>query len=559
MSAGTRAADSADLARSRHAARGTGPSARTRGTGEATGTWRLLRFALRRDRVRLPLWIAAAAGFVAVQSVASQGTYDDPGALAAYEQAAQSSAAVIAMTGRPVGLDSVARAVAFEIFAVVAIVVALMSVFTLVRHTRADEAEGRTELVRATAVGRRAPLLAALALVGLANLAVVLAVWAVGVGTGLPSTGSLVLGVSLGGVGLVLGGVTAVGVQLVESPRAATAIGGAATGAAFVLRAVGDVQENVLSWLSPFGWGQAMYPFHLDRWWPVLLSLTATAVLVVLAVALADRRDLGAGLLAGRPGPSGAGRLLSGPVGLAWRLQRGTVAGWTAGILVTGLAYGSLVVATEDLVEQIPEILEMLPGGADRIVAGYLVLATQLVAFLAACAGVAMVQRLRTEELAGRAEPLLATPTSRWSWAGSHVLVALLAPAVALGLGCLVMGVTAVATGVDDAVVGDVMRAGLVLLPAAWVLVGLAVAVWGADARLGPLAWLAVAWAGVVFVLADSLEMPGWLRGVSPFHHVPLVPVEDPTAGGPLALLGLAAALVLLGLALWRRRDLRTS
>ena len=200
----------------------------------------------------------------------------------------------------------------------------------------------------------------------------------------------------------------------------------------------------------------------------------------------------------------------------------------------------------------------MLPGGADQVVAGYLVLATQLVAFLAACAGVAMVQRLRAEEVAGRAEPLLATPTSRWSWAGSHVAVALLAPAVGLGLGCLVMGATAVATGVDGAVTGDVLRAAVVLLPAAWVLVGLAVATWGADARLGPLGWLGVAWAAVVFVLAESLDLPGWLRAVSPFHHVPLVPLEAATATAPLVLLALAAALVAVGLVLWRRRDLRT-
>ena len=39
---------------------------------------------------------------------------------------------------------------------------AIMSLLLVVRHTRAEEEDGRAELVRAGAVGRRAPLAAAL-------------------------------------------------------------------------------------------------------------------------------------------------------------------------------------------------------------------------------------------------------------------------------------------------------------------------------------------------------------------------------------------------------------
>ena len=42
------------------------------------------------------------------------------------------------------------------------VVVALMGMFLVGRHTRADEEDGRTELVRATVVGRNAPVTAVL-------------------------------------------------------------------------------------------------------------------------------------------------------------------------------------------------------------------------------------------------------------------------------------------------------------------------------------------------------------------------------------------------------------
>jgi ABC-2 type transport system permease protein len=546
----------------RHAAEGADRSSAPASTGRAraaTGTWTLLRFALRRDRVRLPLWVATAAAFVALQSTASQDSYDTPEAVAGYAEVAQASAAVIAMTGRPVGLETVERAVAFEIFAVVAVLVALMSIFTVVRHTRADEAEGRTELVRATAVGRRAPLLAALGVAKVANLAVALVVWAAAVATGLPSEGSLLLGLAFAGVGLSFAGITAVAVQLVEHGRPASAIGGAALAVAFLLRAVGDVQDNALSWLSPIGWGQATYSYWLDRWWPLLLPLALYAVTSALAVALLDRRDLGAGLLPTRPGRAEAGPALRGPVGLAGRLQRGTVVGWGIGVVGTGLVYGSLVSATEDLVAQAPELLDVIPGGADSIVDGYIVITVVFLAVLAACAGVAMVLRLRSEEQAGRAEPLLATPVARTRWAASHLVVGLVVPAVALVLAGLVCGLTAVATDTDAAVVGDVVLATLVAVPGVWLLTAVAVALWGLDARLAPLAWLLVAWSGVVLLLGDSLDLPGWLRGTSPLHHLPQVPLEEASAGAPLVLTGIAVALVAVGLAAFRRRDLTTA
>ena len=48
---------------------------------------------------------------------------------------------------------------------------------------------------------------------------------------------------------------------------------------------------------------------------------------VATAYAVFGRRDFAAGLLADRPGPERAGPALRGSLGLAWRLQRGSVIG----------------------------------------------------------------------------------------------------------------------------------------------------------------------------------------------------------------------------------------
>ena len=521
-----------------------------------TGTGTLLRFALRRDRIRLPVWVAAAAALVAVQSRQSQDLYSGPGDLDAYAASVGSNPAIIAMTGPPVGLDSLGGAVAFEIGTTVAVVVGLMALFTVVRHTRGDEEAGRTELVRATRVGRHAPVAAATSAAGLAGLGVAVSVAVVATATGLPLTGGIVFGASLGVLAVVFAAVAAVTSQVAEHPRAALGIGGATLGAAIALRAVGDVGDGRLSWLSPVGWTQAAHAWSGNRWWPLLLGLGAAVLLVAGALLLVDRRDLGAGIVPTRPGRETAGRFLSGPLGLAWRLQRAALLGWAAGIALAGLMFGAVVDATLQLADSNPELVALLPGGAGDLVDAFLAVILAMCALLVVAAGVATVLRSLGEESSGRAELVLGTATDRIRWLGSHVLVALVGTAVLLVLAGASIGA---GYGLDTgrvSVVPEVTRDALVLLPAVWLLVAVAVALVGlAPRRAAAASWALVAYAAVVAMLADSLRWPEWVGTLSPVAQTPAVPLEDVTVA-PLAVLAALAALgVAVGLTGFRRRD----
>ena len=54
--------------------------------------------------------------------------------------------------------DSLGALIAWRYLAYAALDAALMSIFLVIRHTRADEEAGRLELIGSTAVGRHAPL-----------------------------------------------------------------------------------------------------------------------------------------------------------------------------------------------------------------------------------------------------------------------------------------------------------------------------------------------------------------------------------------------------------------
>jgi ABC-2 type transport system permease protein len=521
------------------------------------GAWRMARFMLRRERRGLPIWVLATGTLVLVQSVQSQALYDTPEKLARLRATTEGNSAVVAMSGPGELLDTIGGEVVFEIFAFAGILVALMNMFLVGRHTRADEESGRAELLRSARVDRRALLTSALAVAGLADLAVTVVVVLAAVGTGLPAGGSLLFGVALGCLGLVFAGLTAAVAQLYESTRGVYGTVTALLGLTYALRAAGDAGNGALSWLSPMGWGQRTLPYVADRWWPVAVSLAAAAGLVALAVLTLDRRDLGGGVVASRLGRARAPRYLGSPLGLAWRLQRGPLVAWTTGAFGLGVMYGSVGKSIEQYVADNPEFAQYLPGGADQIVDSYLAITLGVSVLLAVGYGLSAVLRARSEETAGRAEPVLATPVGRPAWLGSHAGLALAGSAVVLLAGGFGIGLTYGLSVSEPAQITRTVAAATAYLPAALLAVAVAVVLVGGLPRAAaPVAWTFLAYLAVVALLGDSFDLPGWARSLSPLDHTPQAPLED-VAALPLVLMAtLAAVVAAVGLAGIRRRDL---
>ncbi|GAA3343053.1 hypothetical protein GCM10020358_40310 [Amorphoplanes nipponensis] len=363
----------------------------------------------------------------------------------------------------------------------------------------------------------------------MANVAVGALIVAVAVGTGLPAAGSVLFGAAMTAVGLVFAALTAVAAQVFENVRAVYGAVALILGAAYVLRAAGDVGGGALSWLSPIGWGQRTFPYTGDRWWPLLLPLGLSVLLVAAASALLRRRDFGAGLVAARPGRARAARSLRNAYALSWRLQRASLLGWAVGLGLLGVAYGSIADSIEQYIRDNPEVAQFLPGGAADVVDAYLALTVGLSALIAAAYGVTSALRIRAEETSGRAEPLLATATSRLTWLAGQLSVALTGSALALltfGLG------EGAAYGLIISDAGQVPRmaaVALAYLPAVWLVVAVVVLVLGWLPRpSAALAWTGVGYCAVVALFADSFDLPGWSQRASPFAHTPRVPLADP-------------------------------
>lgn len=530
-------------------ARGFAPPA----SRQLAGTGALLRLALRRDRVMMPVWIIVVAGMVLAMPGSLEKTYGTAAERADAMRSMNANSSMRALYS-PVFGDSVGALSAWRIGVYAAILAAVMSLIIVVRHTRDEEETGRQEMLSAAMVGRRAPLTAALLAAFTANAAVGLLVAGGMAGQG--SAGALALGLGVAGTGMLFATMAAILAQLTESARLAKGLTAGVLGAAYMLKAAGDAGsergESVLTWLSPLGWTQNLRAYAGERWWVLLLTAGAIVAQGAVAYRLAGRRDVGMSFLPSRPGPAKGAIGTAG--GLAWRLQRGSVLGWTLGYLLAGVVFGGMVEGAADIVGDnagTREIIERM-GGQSGLTDAFLATMIGLLGMVASLYVVACVLRLHGEETSQRAEPVLAGAVGRLRWAGGHLVIAFGGAVLLMLVGGfgLFLG-----HGRD---LGPILGACLVQVAAVWAVGGLAVLLVGAFPRAAVGAWgaaglcLAIGWIG------PALDLPQAALDASPFGHLPKLPGSAMEWGPVGVLLALTATLATTGLAGLRRRDLVT-
>jgi ABC-2 type transport system permease protein len=522
------------------------------------GTGRLVRLILRRDRVLLPLWIVYLPIIVVVYVQSLRDVFPT----AAGRQQYADNGGFIALYGRLSG-TSLGEFVTWRA-GFVPVIVGLISLLMVIRHTRVEEESGRRELLGATVVGRNAGLAAALAATFGANL-VLAALVAVGASSqDLPVAGSLALGVELAAAGWLFAAVGAVAAQLTSNAGSARGIAMTVLGAAYVLRVAGDLSGQSggglswLSWLSPIGLVQRIRPYGDERWWLLAIVAGLTAILAAAAVVLSARRDVGAGMLPTRPGPATAAPALRTPLALAWRLHRGLLAAWTAGFAVLGVVFGGVAEGTGDMASN-QTVRDMFArmGGQAAFIDAYIASVMAILGIIAAGYSIQATLRLRSEETSLRLEPVLATAVGRLRWAASHLTFSVLGPAAALVAGGVAAGLAyGVSAGDVGGQVPRVLGAAMVQLPAVLVLAAIAVALFGLLPRLASAAWGALAVCVAILLVGASVQLGQWLLDLSPFTHVPRAPGGDVTAAPLIWLLAVAVALGAAGLAGLRRRDM---
>ncbi len=525
-------------------------------------TGKYLRLLLRRDRIRLTIWLLSLTLLTVVVALA----YTE---LTPTERERQAMAetmrnpAVTTMFGPGYGLDNYTYGaiMGHQMLLFTALIVAIMSILLVVRHTRGDEESGRIEMLRSLPFGRLSNLAATgLALFGanvLLALLVGLGLFATGIET-IDLHGSLLYGACLGATGVFFAAVTALFAQLTESSRSTTGYSFAFLIAAYLIRAVGDVSHETLSWLSPFGWIVRTQVYVNNYWGPFWLTIAASLALMTLSLYLNAIRDLEASFIPAKPGRRTASVFLQSPLGLAWRLQRTTIISWVAGMFVLGASYGSVMGDMETYLNSMELLRDMLPAAEGfSLTEQFIPMLMAVISMVAAIPVLLMILKLRGEENRKRTEHLLASAVSRNNIMMSFFILSFIVSFLMLLFGATGMWSAAVAAMNDPVPFATLFKAAMVYLPALWVMIALAVLLTGLLPQGAGLTWLYLGYSFVVVYLGPLLKLPEWLVRLSPFGNIPRLPIEELDFTRLFLLTLIALTFTVRGFFGYNRRDIQ--
>ena len=512
------------------------------------------------------LWGYVFGLYVATSALGYAATYKTAAQRAHFAQIFGSNAGVDALVGPAHSLRTVAGFTEWRTIGILSVVGAVWGLLTATRLTRAEEEAGRWELYLAGATTRGRATAQALA--GLAAGWVVL--WAipalvtVAVGRStkvrIDAGHALFLALALVSSAAMFLAVGVLMGQLATTRRQAASYAGAILGVSYALRMVADSGTGLewLRWTTPLGWAEQLRPLTAPRPAALVPIAGLVATSSVVSVALAARRDLGAGVLSDRSAHRPRTRLLWGPSGLAIRLLRPVAVAWAtaiaAGALLMGLISKSAgrVLSSSTSASRVFSRLGAHGTGADAYLGVAFLVASVLVTFVAA----GHVTAARTDEAEGRLDHLLVRPVSRTRWyAGRLALAASVVVALGIAAGaCAWVGAASQHAGVRA---GDALGAGVnAVAPAAFVL-GLGFLALGAWPRATAAATYGVlAWSFLVDVVGGVVNANHWLLDTSVFHQMAAAPAVPPnwTSAGLLAAVGMGAVVV--GGAAFARRDL---
>lgn len=523
-------------------------------------TGRLFRFTLKKEWLKILLWLLGAAFYVVLGIFAFVEVYGDPSERQAMAVAMENPA-MQALFGRLIGADDYTIGAMYsQTMSLIGYVIfAIMSILLITRNTRSEEEEGILEMIQALPTGRLAHTTSAILMLLLTNvlLAVVSSSLLLAYGdSSITLEGAILTGLSYGTIGMIFGSVTLVTAQFSSNARGTMMLAFGVLGLSYMMRIVGDSGFELLSWFSPLGLIYGTEAFVSNNWFPIWIGLALSLSLIALALWLKNRRDMGAGLLPDRAGKKHASAFLKTLFGFVFKLMKTPLIVWAMAMLLLGVSYGSVIGDVEGMLEGNEIVAQIIATDPSlNITDQFISTILGVLAMAATIPALQVMLKLRGEEKRHRMEKVIASAHSRYSVFWVFILLSALSALVFQLLQSLAFGGSAFAAGYDLALL-DIILASLGYIPAIFLMIGVASVLIGWLPKLTSLIWLYLFFAFVIFYFGGLFDIPNLVNSLSPYYHIPEQPTENWNWTVTIVIQGLAVLFMLAGSVGFSRRDI---
>lgn len=524
-------------------------------------TWLITNLLFRRDRTKIIIWLLSLIIITCSSAMAYSSLYKTEQDIQAFALT-MDNPAMIAMIGPGYELNDYSPATIFahELLLFLSIAVAVMNLLFVGRSTRADEEEGQLELVRSFPVGRLAYLSASIIEILVVNFALFLlmgiSLYALKL-DGMNLESCLLFGAILGATGFIFASITAFFAQLSETSRGTISLSFGALMAAYILRAIGDVNIEILSYLSPLGWTVRTNVFANDIWWPVLIALSLSIIFVIVAYVLNSRRDLGAGLIPSRRGKEHASAFLKTSIGFVLNQQKINIIGWAVVLFALSASFGAIMGDLETYYADMEFFQIYFEKDTHLSIADqFLSLTIEILSLFSVVPAVMVMLRIYVEEQQQRMDHFYARAVPRSKMFITYFFTGLMATIIMqllIALGLWSAGKTMMN---DKMSFLEIFYACFAYLPSMWVMLALTTVLIGAFPKARNLIWGYIIICFLILYLNDLLNFPSWLNTLSSFEHASDLINDSISWLSNLLLLLVTLLLFVFGYIGYQRRDI---
>jgi len=525
------------------------------------GTGQIMKLLIRQNRIKLIVWYIGIIGLTLSVASAYPEIYPDEESRAAFAFTMNNPAMVAMLGPEYEEYETLGSLFAHEMLLFTTVAAAIMNILFVGRSTRTDEEDGRVEYICSLPVGRLAYLNSTMLVVLLINVSL-----AVLIGTGISILeidgmdveGAFLYGSVLGGTGLLFATITAILAQFAETARGTNMLSFGVLIAFYLIRASGDVRNEIISFMSPLGWVVRTEVFVENEWWAVYLTITLAIVIGICAFYLNGIRDLGSGFIPARKGRIHASVFLKTPLGLALRLQRTNIMGWAIGLFLLSASFGAILGDLETYYADLDILNIFLMGNSEQMMTEqFIVLLMAIIALIVTVPVVMVVMKVKSEENKNLTENYYSRTVSRTRILGSYVLIGLLVSVLmqtVVALGLWLLSTVVMNEGIAFR---TAFGSALVYLPAMWSILGITVCLVGIMPKVVGLVWIYLAYSFIVIYIGAMLDFPEWMNNLSVFHHIPSYPIEQIHYGNISLLMLLAVFFTVIGFISYNKRDIQ--
>ena len=523
------------------------------------GYGKYLRFTLKHSLVRYIVWIGIIVFLIAYVGVYYKAIFKDPAALRDF-QATVATPGLVSMVGKVSALAIANAALCSAVWAKIwmfsALTLGIGMVFQITKGVRADEENGRTEIFRSRPFGIHSTLAAVVsgALILCAVIGILSAVSLHLLDLDPDNntmTGPIAFGLSVMAVGWLGVGIGALSNQLSASSSIANSTGSIILAIFYIMRMMGDLGTNdTLTWISPLGWAQKMAPWGENRFWLLIPNVILTAVLIMAAFVIEARRDYGSGVLKDKTGHPDASPLKRHTWGLILHLYKGSIIGWTIGVAIFGLLFGSVVNTMMSMLKDMN--VPFLDASSMDSMVGFMMCFIGLVSVLLP---MLIMIGLRTDETKGLMEAQLAGSVSRYNMVLERYVIGIITAVFLLVLGGATFGLSFGVANDDISQIGKLALDALIYLPGIMAITSVTVLLFGFIPRATiPVTWFIYGLMYFAVLLIDQNKTPKGVIYLFPFLGTPKIPGAS---FDPIVIVYLTVAILFVAVGMFglRKRD----